>query len=293
MTVSCRDVDHTLNDLELKPGDDESLVCYKIYRRKLQYFLQVNNSLIYEINGFCVSSVSINSSICVSVSIFHIPFHPPIDCVNMRVFMRLCSIRLYSCVVLVVLQTSLDYHPDRLLKFLPPQFLHELALLLSRQTRHEEVNMNMNMNMKLLVPKRQVMMIQLQHPSPWSHIRKRHISSTESFEPIFGRCSLSDLRLPLNLSFVYILMKLTCHKVLQIYVHQLKSLPLAEGYCGRVYATAMANATSAGNRHGGRAGPSSGSAWGDAGPGDDADEALSVYLCLLKVRPCSRPPTGA
>jgi hypothetical protein len=37
------------------------------------------------------------------------------------------------------LQTSTDYHPERILKFLPPQFLHEYALLLSRLDKHEEV----------------------------------------------------------------------------------------------------------------------------------------------------------
>ena len=37
------------------------------------------------------------------------------------------------------LETSSEYHPDRLLKALPRQLLHEYALLLSRQGQHEEV----------------------------------------------------------------------------------------------------------------------------------------------------------
>lgn len=70
-----KDIDHRSNDLEIKDGDTESMLLYKIYRRKLQSFLQ----------------------------------------------------------------SSSEYHPDRILKFLPQQFLHEYALLLSRLHRHEEV----------------------------------------------------------------------------------------------------------------------------------------------------------
>ena len=70
-----REIDHAQNDLEINEDDNESILLYKIYRRKLQFFLQ----------------------------------------------------------------TSSDYHPERILKFLPPQFLHEYALLLSRLDKHEEV----------------------------------------------------------------------------------------------------------------------------------------------------------
>lgn len=70
-----REIDHSSNDLDINEEDNESALLYKIYRRKLQFFLQ----------------------------------------------------------------TSTDYHPDRILKFLPPQFLHEYALLLSRLDKHEEV----------------------------------------------------------------------------------------------------------------------------------------------------------
>ena len=70
-----RDIDHSINDLDIIEEDNESTLLYKIYRRKLQFFLQ----------------------------------------------------------------TSTDYHPERILKFLPPQFLHEYALLLSRLDKHEEV----------------------------------------------------------------------------------------------------------------------------------------------------------
>jgi hypothetical protein len=73
-------VDHAANDLEIREGDDENLVVYKIYRRKLQHFLK----------------------------------------------------------------TSSDYHPDRIMKFLPDLvqlYLHEYALLLSRLGRHQNVLM--------------------------------------------------------------------------------------------------------------------------------------------------------
>ena len=70
-----KEVNHRANDLDFKEGDSESTLLYKIYRRKLQSFLQ----------------------------------------------------------------SSAEYHPDRVLKFLPQQFLHEYALLLSRLQRHNEV----------------------------------------------------------------------------------------------------------------------------------------------------------
>jgi hypothetical protein len=38
-----------------------------------------------------------------------------------------------------ILQYSTDYNPDQVLRALPPQYLHEYALLLSRLGRHEEV----------------------------------------------------------------------------------------------------------------------------------------------------------
>ena len=37
------------------------------------------------------------------------------------------------------LQNSTEYRPDKVAKFLPPDFMHEHALLLSLQGKHEEV----------------------------------------------------------------------------------------------------------------------------------------------------------
>jgi hypothetical protein len=37
------------------------------------------------------------------------------------------------------LRTSMDFHPERIMRYLPSSFLHEYALLLSRIGRHEEV----------------------------------------------------------------------------------------------------------------------------------------------------------
>lgn len=34
--------DHNSTDLDIKPTDSEQLIMYKIYRRKLQYFLKVS-----------------------------------------------------------------------------------------------------------------------------------------------------------------------------------------------------------------------------------------------------------
>lgn len=68
-------IDHMKNDIELRDDDSEGLRTYKVYRSKLQIFLQASN----------------------------------------------------------------DYHPDRILKFLPSPLLHEYALLLSKLGRHEEV----------------------------------------------------------------------------------------------------------------------------------------------------------
>ncbi len=68
-------VDHSLNDLDIRDTDREPLMLYKIYRRKLQNFL-------------------LNSA---------------------------------------------DYNPKRVLKFLPQQYLHENALVLSRLGKHRDV----------------------------------------------------------------------------------------------------------------------------------------------------------
>jgi hypothetical protein len=68
-------IDHNINDLEIISGESESLLLYKIYRKKLQFFLQ----------------------------------------------------------------SSRDYSPEILLEFIPSDFEHENALLLSRLGRHEEV----------------------------------------------------------------------------------------------------------------------------------------------------------
>jgi len=68
-------VDHSKNDLLLIDGEHESASLYKIYRQKLQYFLE----------------------------------------------------------------NSGEYRPDKVAKFLPPDFMHEHALLLSLQGKHEEV----------------------------------------------------------------------------------------------------------------------------------------------------------
>lgn len=68
-------IDHNINDLEIKSGENESLLLYKIYRKKLQFFLEL----------------------------------------------------------------SKDYSPETLLQFIPSDFEHEKALLLSRLGRHEEV----------------------------------------------------------------------------------------------------------------------------------------------------------
>ncbi len=68
-------LDHSLNDLEVREGDREAVMLYKIYRRKLQNFL-------------------LNSA---------------------------------------------DYNPKRVLKFLPQQYLHENALVLSRLGKHRDV----------------------------------------------------------------------------------------------------------------------------------------------------------
>jgi hypothetical protein len=68
-------VDHKLNDLEIRSDDTETLLLYKIYRKKLQNFLA----------------------------------------------------------------TSTEYHPHRVLKLLPRQYLHENALVLSRLGRHRDV----------------------------------------------------------------------------------------------------------------------------------------------------------
>jgi hypothetical protein len=68
-------VDHSKNQLALDSGDSEDVALYKIYRRKLQHFLQA----------------------------------------------------------------SPDYRAGKIQKFLPPDFLHEHALLLSNQGRHEDV----------------------------------------------------------------------------------------------------------------------------------------------------------
>jgi hypothetical protein len=64
-----------LNQLEIKGEDNESLLLYKIYRKKLQYFLAL----------------------------------------------------------------SQDYHPLRILKFLPKSLLHEMALIQSKLGKHKEV----------------------------------------------------------------------------------------------------------------------------------------------------------
>ncbi len=68
-------VDHSKNDIELKPDDSEIVQLYKVYRRKLQSFLG----------------------------------------------------------------NSQEYHPSKVLKFLPRQYLHENALVLSKLGRHREV----------------------------------------------------------------------------------------------------------------------------------------------------------
>lgn len=68
-------INHSSNNLDPHESDNETVTLYKIYRRKLQSFLE----------------------------------------------------------------TSMDYSPERILKFLPPQFLHEYALILSRLGKHEEV----------------------------------------------------------------------------------------------------------------------------------------------------------
>jgi hypothetical protein len=68
-------VDHSLNDLDIRDSDKESLMLYKIYRKKLQNFLL----------------------------------------------------------------NSVDYNPKRVAKFLPQQYLHENALVLSRLGRHRDV----------------------------------------------------------------------------------------------------------------------------------------------------------
>ncbi len=68
-------VNHSLNDLDIRDSDREALMLYKIYRRKLQNFLQ----------------------------------------------------------------NSADYNPKRVLKFLPQQYLHENALVLSRLGKHRDV----------------------------------------------------------------------------------------------------------------------------------------------------------
>lgn len=68
-------IDHSKNDIELKPDDTETVQLYKVYRRKLQSFLG----------------------------------------------------------------NSQDYHPSKVLKFLPRQYVHENALVLSKLGRHREV----------------------------------------------------------------------------------------------------------------------------------------------------------
>ena len=70
-----QEVDHSKNDLVIVEGEDENISLYKIYRLKLQAFLQ----------------------------------------------------------------SATEYHPDRIAKILPPAFLHEHALLLSSQGKHEDV----------------------------------------------------------------------------------------------------------------------------------------------------------
>ena len=70
------DLDHSLNDLQVRLGDNEVTQLYKVYRRKLQYYLRHQDA---------------------------------------------------------------DYHPERIIKSLPPRFSHEYALLLSKLGRHEEV----------------------------------------------------------------------------------------------------------------------------------------------------------
>ena len=70
-----KDVDHSMNALDFVTGESEESCLYKIYRRKLQFFLQ----------------------------------------------------------------NSRDYRANIVVKFLPPDFLHEHALLLSNQGLHEEV----------------------------------------------------------------------------------------------------------------------------------------------------------
>jgi hypothetical protein len=68
-------IDYNNNDLEIKSNDNETVLLYKIYRRKLQSFLA----------------------------------------------------------------TSLEYHPTRVLKFLPKSYLHENALVFSKLSRHRDV----------------------------------------------------------------------------------------------------------------------------------------------------------
>jgi hypothetical protein len=68
-------IDHSKNEIELKPEDNETVQLYKVYRRKLQSFLG----------------------------------------------------------------NSQEYHPSKVLKFLPRQYLHENALVLSKLGRHREV----------------------------------------------------------------------------------------------------------------------------------------------------------
>ena len=70
-----KSIDHSINDVTVNDDDNEAEALYKIYRKKLQHFLQ-------------------NSS---------------------------------------------EYRPDRISKFLPPDFLHEQALLLSHLGHHEQV----------------------------------------------------------------------------------------------------------------------------------------------------------
>jgi hypothetical protein len=67
--------DHNLNELEIKSEDNDTILLYKIYRKKLQYFLAL----------------------------------------------------------------SQDYHPLRILKFLPKNLLHELALIQSKLGKHKDV----------------------------------------------------------------------------------------------------------------------------------------------------------
>jgi len=68
-------VDHSSSDFDIKEGDSDELTLYKIYRLKLQHFLE----------------------------------------------------------------TSTEYHPDRLLRYLSSQFSHEYALILSKLGKHEDV----------------------------------------------------------------------------------------------------------------------------------------------------------